>query len=146
MPAVVTPLLLMMQAATTPAVPDTLPRQALPTAGCAAYLWTGEAERRLVAMATAGAGRGSLRVSLSGRVLDLSRVAGPDVAAPFGLGGAAEYRSADASARLDLDVATRGDLTGGAVVPAGTLTLARGTGDALVLPVVGLVGCASEAR
>jgi len=125
------------------ALPGALPRQALPAAGCAAFLWSAGADRRLVAVA--GAAAGTLRVSLDGKPVDLARVgpAGPDA---FGLGGAAEYRAGTDAARLDLEVATRADLTGGGLVPAGTLTLERAGADAVVLPVAGLIGCAAAPR
>jgi len=122
-------------------LPDALPRQTMPARGCAAYLWSTGPERRLVAKA--GADPASLRLMLGGRATDLARTGG--TTADYGLAGVSEYRGQGASARLEMDVTTRPDISAGALVSAGTLTLERAGADVLVLPVAGLIGCAAPA-
>lgn len=132
---------LMLQAvpAAVPSLGD-LPPQSLPRTGCAAYLWSvGDQQRQMVAVATAASG--VLRLSLDGRALDLAR-AGPVAGGPYGLEGESVYRGQAATARIAIEIATREDLRDGAIVPTGTLTVERPGGDAMVVPVAGLVGCA----
>lgn len=119
-----------------------LPRQALPPRGCAAYLWS-RADRRFVAVATADPA--GLRVALDGRVADAARESQAGLAG-YGLGERTTYRIGDATLTLDMTVSPRADLTDGAAVPDATLTVARAGGDAAVLPVAGLIGCAPQAR
>lgn len=133
-------LLLSMMLQDAPAL-GAIGRQALPAAGCAAYLWDNARRRRLVAMATAEPAR--LRLSLDGRTLDLGRSAGTG-AAGFGFPGVAEYRGEGVLAVLDMAAEARADLQGGGVVPAGTLRIERPGRDVLVAPVAGLIGCAGR--
>jgi hypothetical protein len=128
--------LLLAQAA---AEPGTLPPQALPARGCAAYLWSVAEPHRLVALA--GADPARLRLALGGTATDLPRTEA-DGAAAFGLAATTRYRAGDVSATLELTTRTTPDLTGGALVPAATLTVERAGADAVVMPVGGLVGCA----
>lgn len=114
-----------------------LPRQALPARGCAAYLWS-RADRRLVALA--GADPASLRIALDGRATDYPRD-GQTGAAAFGFAERTTYRSGDVTLTLDIAVAPREDLADGAAVPDGALTVTRAGGDAVVVPVAGLIGC-----
>lgn len=132
--------LLLLQAANAaaPPMPGVLPRQALPTRGCAAYLWS-VADRRLVAMAEADGG--TLRLAIDGKPVDLAR-SGQAGVGSFGFAESAAYRRDDISATLTLQIATREDLAEGATVPVASLSVAKGAGDALVLPVAGLIGCA----
>lgn len=115
-----------------------LPRQQLPAQGCAAYLWS-VTDRRLVAMAVAEPG--TVRIALEGAPTDLRRIgqAGPG---GYGFGDTNSYMRGDVTVTLAMTVAARPDLSDGATVPQGTLTVARAGGDALVLPVAGLIGCA----
>lgn len=127
--------------AATPTL-GTLPRQSLPASGCAAFLWkVGGEQRQMVAVASATTG--VLRLSLDGRTLDLSRI-GPAGGGSYGLEGESAYRAEGTGARIALDVTARADLTGGAVVPSGTLTVERVGGDAVATPVAGLIGCAPQ--
>jgi hypothetical protein len=117
-----------------------LPRQALPTRGCAAYLFSGGKTRVLVAMATADAA--TLRIALDGTVADYAR--GTQIGtAGFGFAATTEYRARDVTATLDLAVQPRRDLSQGAVVDSGTLRIDRPGKDTIVLPVAGLIGCAT---
>lgn len=125
-------------AAPAPPVPGPLPQQALPVRGCAAYLWS-VADRRLAAMAAAEPG--SLRLAIDGKPVDLARVEQAGVAS-FGFTETATYRRGNISATLTLQIAIRADLADGATVPVASLSIARGAGDALVMPVAGLIGCA----
>ncbi|PAX06675.1 hypothetical protein [Sphingomonas lenta] len=113
-------------------------RQALPSKGCAAYLWNNGPKRQLVAMATAEPG--VIRLHLDGKTVDVARAEARG-AAGFGFAGTTEYRGPDVMAVLDMTVQTRGDLSGGAVVPAATLRVERPGRDVLVAPVAGLIGC-----
>lgn len=112
--------------------------QALPTSGCAAYLFTTGARRQFVGMATPG----SLRIALDGAVVDFAR-AGQAGTAGYGLAAETDYRAGDAAAALSLTVAERADLRDGAVVPAATLRIDRPGRDGVVVPLVGLIGCTS---
>lgn len=134
-------LLIALQAAAAPTAPpnlDALDRQALPRQGCAVYLWS-VADRRLVAMA--GADPAELTLSIGGRAATYPRESQSGIGG-FGFAETTGYRRGDVSATLELTIATRTDLTDGATVPRGTLTVARAGSDTLVLPVAGLIGCA----
>jgi hypothetical protein len=133
-------LLLALQAAPAPSLPDALPRQALPASGCAAFLWSRD-DRRLVAMAIADPA--GLRLSFGGKPADYPRTTQVGVGG-FGFAGTTGYRLGATTATLDLTIAARGDLADGAAVPEATLTIARDGADTLVLPVAGLIGCAPK--
>lgn len=136
-------LLLAVQAA-TPAT-DTVPlaaigRQAMPARGCAAFLWTVNGERKLVAMA--GADPAQIRLAIDGKRTDYARVEQGGVGG-FGFGQTQSYRGGDVTATLDLNIATRGDLSAGAMVPQATLRIDRPGRDTVIVPVAGMIGCAS---
>lgn len=141
-------MILALQAApSTAPVPITAPalgaigQQALPAAGCAAFLWSSAGDRTLVAMATANPAH--IRLAIDGAApADLQWTSG-EGSASFGFAGRGTYKAGDTSATLDMTVTARADLTAGAVVPQGVLTVERPGRDTLVLPVAGLVGCAS---
>ena len=122
-----------------PSVLGPIGRQAMPARGCAAFLWDTAPTRNLVAMATADPAR--LRLHLDGKTVDVAR-GGERGSAGFGFAGVTEYRGADVTVVLDMAVQTRPELTGGGVVPAGTLRVERAGRDVLVTPVAGLIGCA----
>ena len=126
-------LALVLQAAT----PGVLPKQDLPTTGCAAYLWS-VADRSLVAMASADPA--TLRVMIDGKVVDVAR-ASESGTADYGFAGVTGYAAGGLGATLDITIARRTDLAAGAAVPAGTLTIARAGQDSVVVPVAGLIGC-----
>ena len=129
---------LLVQAA-VPAGPTlgALARQELPAAGCAAYLWS-PLDRRLVAMV--GAEPARLRLAPGGTVVDLPR-GEASAAGAFGLPATGTYRAGDLVATVDLTVATRGDLTDGALVPQASLRLDQPGRDTLVMPLAGMIGC-----
>jgi hypothetical protein len=133
--------LLFAQAASAPPVADAIGQQVLPATGCAAYLWRTGPTPALIAMASAT----SLRVSVDGKRADLPRTAARGEAV-LGLPAGADFAGEGLVATLDLAVAAGGDVIDGARVPAGTLTLMRSGGDAAVIPVAGLVGCATAKR
>jgi hypothetical protein len=126
-------LALLLQAAAL----DPLPRQALPAKGCAAYLWS-VADRRFVAVADPA----RLRVSIGGKVIDIAK-ASESGAGDYGFAGTTGYAGGDVTVTLDMTVARRANLAAGASVPGGTLTIARSGQDSVVVPVAGLIGCAS---
>lgn len=134
-------MLLLLAAAPIPGLPlDALPKQDMPASGCAAFLWTATEQRTLVAMAVAEPAH--LRVSLDGVSVDLPRVAQRGSAA-FGLSESSDYAAPGIRATLDLRIETRGDLVNGAAIPDGALRLDRDGKDGVVVPITGLVGCAS---
>lgn len=130
-------ILALLLQATVPSL-GALPQQSLPGKGCAAYLWS-VADRRFVAMASAEPA--FLRILLDGTTVDLPR-ASASGAGDYGLAGNAGYAAGEVSVTLDMTVARRADLSAGAAVPSGTLTIARSGQDSLVVPVAGLIGCA----
>lgn len=117
-----------------------LPRQSLPARGCAAYLFSGGKTRTLVAMASAEAA--TLRLALDGTPADYARGTQTGTAG-FGFAATTEYRAGDVTATLDLTVQPRRDLSQGAVVDSATLRIDRPGKDSIVLPVAGLIGCAT---
>ena len=135
-------LFLAMVQAAAARVPPTLGpigQQSLPARGCAAYLWSTR-DRQLVAMAVADPAR--IRLSVNGQAIDLARV-GEGGTGPLGFDASARYASADLAVSLDMTVVPRENLTAGAQVQEGTLTVQRPGQDALVEPVGGLIGCAA---
>ncbi len=112
--------------------------QKLPAKGCAAYLWSMDAGRQLVAMATADPAQ--IRLAIDGKTSDYA-MATQSPAIGFGFGGVTEYRGADVTATLDMAVAVRADISAGATVTAATLRIDRPGRDTVVMPVGGLVGC-----
>lgn len=110
--------------------------QQLPASGCAAYLWSVSEPRRLVAMADPA----RLRLQLDGKTVDLARASAEGVAG-LGLARSTRYAAGGLSATLELTVVERGDLAQGGLAPEATLTVRSGDGDAMVMPVAGMVGC-----
>jgi hypothetical protein len=117
-----------------------IPTQALPATGCAAFLWTASGSRALVAMANADPAQ--LRVSIGGTLTDLPRTEQHDPGG-FGFAGVTQYQAGGVTAILTMSIVTRGDLKDGASVPEATLRIDRTGQDSVVVPVVGLVGCAA---
>lgn len=117
-----------------------IPRQDLPATGCAAYLWTTSGTRAFVAMAQADPAR--LRLSLGGRITDLDRTA-QSGAGGFGFGETNAYAANGITVKLTMTIETRESLTGGAVVTDALLQLDRPGQDTVLIPVGGLIGCAS---
>lgn len=115
-----------------------LPRQDLPKAGCAAYLFTTGPTRAFAVMAGADA----LRVALDGKTVDLPRAAQSGVVR-HGLSSDTDYRAEGVSARLSMTITDRPDLTGGGQVNGALLTLERPGKDTIAVPLAGLVGCAA---
>lgn len=128
-------LALLLQSVT----PGVLPKQDLPVKGCAAYLWS-VVDRNLIAMASADPA--GLRVAIDGKVVDVAR-ASESGAGDYGFAGVTHYAASDLTATLDMTIQRKADLTAGAAVPTGTLTIARAGQDSVVVPVAGLIGCAS---
>lgn len=111
--------------------------QALPASGCAAYLWSRSEPPVLVAMATPG----SMRLSLDGKAVVLP-LAAAEGGVARGLAARSRYAAGDTVATLEMSVVERPDLTDGAVVPQGLLTVVRPGADQVIAPVAGLIGCA----
>lgn len=120
-------------------VPGAIGRQALPAKGCAAYLWSRGPAPVLVAMAVADPA--TARLAIGGAAKDYARTASSGGEAGFGFAKLTEYRSGDITATIDMTTATRPDLTGGGIVTDATLTISRGGGDTLLVPIGGMIGC-----
>lgn len=113
-------------------------KQKLPAKGCAAYLWSMDAARQLVAMATADPAQ--IRLAIDGKTTDYA-MATQSAAIGFGFGGVTVYRGGDVTATLDMAVAVRADISAGATVTSATLRIDRPGRDTVVMPVGGLIGC-----
>ncbi|MET4895556.1 hypothetical protein RN629_00110 [Sphingomonadaceae bacterium jetA1] len=121
-----------------PSILGTLPRQALPQRGCAAFLWTVE-DQRLVAMAE----HGRLRIMLDDKPVDLP-VTRAEGAGAFGFAGVTSYAGSGAAVTLSMTVVQRDTLKDGAIVGDASLRVARNGGDEIAVPVGGLIGCAPQ--
>lgn len=123
-----------------PPVLGALPKQALPERGCAAYLWAVQ-DQRFVAMVEPG----RLRIMLDGKPTDMP-VAEAGGGGALGLASTTRYAGAGVAATLDMTITQRESLQDGAIVSDASIRLTRGNQDEIVVPVGGLVGCASAAR
>lgn len=119
---------------------DVLPRQSLPTRGCAAYLFVRGTAPTFIAVA--GADPAQLRLSIGGVVTDMARTS-QSGAGSFGFAGVTEYAGGDIRAILDMKIETRGDVKDGAVVDEASLRIDRAGQDSVVVAVAGIVGCAA---
>ena len=138
-------LMLALQAATPSAAANPGPgplgaigTQKLPAKGCAAYLWSMDVGRQLVAMATADPAQ--IRLAIDGKTTDYAMTT-QSPAIGFGFGGVTQYRGGDVTATLDMAVAVRADISAGATVTSATLRIDRPGRDTIVMPVGGLIGC-----
>ncbi len=129
---------LALQIAPLPAVTlGAIGRQKMPAKGCAAFVWS-IADRKLVAMATAQPAQ--LRLSIEGKTVDVAQVA---MRGEGGLGfsGSTDYAGGDVIATLDMKIVVKRELAKGAQVTDAVLRVERRGGDALIVPVAGLIGC-----
>ncbi|WP_375420322.1 hypothetical protein [uncultured Sphingomonas sp.] len=135
-------LLLAAQAASAAPAPvlslGAIGQQKMPDKGCAAFVWS-IADRKLVAMATADPAQ--IRLSIDGRTIDLARVAEQGEGG-LGFGASTDYAGGDVTVNFEMKIVARRDLTKGAQVTDAVLRVERRGGDALVVPVAGLIGCA----
>lgn len=115
-----------------------IPQQALPAKGCAAFLWTRGPSHAMVAMAVADPA--AIRLTIDGKVQDFARTAQVG-AGGFGFAQSNEYRGGDVTAILDLAIAPEA-IPGGAKVGDATLRIDRLGQDTIVVAVGGLIGCA----
>ena len=133
--------LLLFVAAQAGTIPTLGPigEQSLPARGCAAYLWNA-ADRQLIAMAVAEPA--TIRLAIDSKTRDFAR-ASEDGLGTLGFPATTRYAGGDVVATLAMSVVARENLTAGAQVPSGTLTIDQAGHDSVVLPIAGLVGCAS---
>ncbi|WP_174280655.1 hypothetical protein [Sphingomonas bacterium] len=110
--------------------------QPLPKGGCAAYLWSVPEPRALIATAAPA----SLRLRLDDKLVDLPS-ADASGAIVRGFARTTRYVAGPVVATVTMTVIERADIAGGALVADATLTVERAGGDAVVVPVGGLVGC-----
>ena len=115
-------------------------RQSLPAKGCAAYLFSTGETRTLVAMAAADAG--TLRIALDGQVRDYARAA-PGAAVDLGFASQTRYIGGDTAATLSMTITRRPDLAQGAIVSDATLLVERAGKDGVIMPLAGMIGCAT---
>ncbi|SEL89488.1 hypothetical protein SAMN05216382_2856 [Sphingomonas palmae] len=115
-------------------------RQSLPAKGCAAYLFSTGATRTLVAMA--GAEAGTLRIALDGKERDYARASSGTVA-DLGFAETTRYVAGDTALTLTMTVSRRPDLAQGALVSDATLLVERAGKDGVIMPLAGMIGCAS---
>lgn len=116
----------------------TLPRQDLAQGECGLFLWkTGEGARLLL---MAKAAPPFARVTLDGRVVDLPRTATGGVAQDW-REPVTSYDNGKIRLTLDLVIEQRPGLSGGAVIPSGSVKVDRVSGESFVLPVSGMLAC-----
>lgn len=134
-------LAFVLQAAAGQTLLGAIGQQSLPATGCAAYLWSAAGDRQLVAMAVANPAH--IRLALAGAApADLARTTEQGAPA-LGFAQSTEYKAGDVTATLDMTIETRPDLAAGATVPRGALRIDRAGQDSVVVPIAGLIGCAS---
>lgn len=117
-----------------------IPKQELPQTGCATFLWTATQTRTLVAMLTADPAR--IRFAPDGKLTDLVRT-GQNGPGDFGFLAHTDYAGGDLKVTVEMAIVRRGDLTQGALTDGATLTFSREGGDSIIVPVIGIIGCAS---
>lgn len=115
-----------------------IPPQTLPAGTCAAFLWSQTPSHALIAMLVADPAR--LRFAPGGALTDLVRV-GQSGAAQFGFAATTEYGGGDYRVTVDMDIATRGDLTNGAAIPSATFQVDQAGHDTIIVPAGGIIGC-----
>jgi hypothetical protein len=131
-------LVLALQTTPLPAVTlGAIGRQKMPAKGCAAFVWS-IADRKLVAMATAEPAQ--LRLSIEGKTVDVAQVATRGEGG-LGFSGSTDYAGGDVIATLDMKIVVKRELAKGAQVSDAVLRVERRGGDALIVPVAGLIGC-----
>jgi hypothetical protein len=81
-------------------------------------------------------------VLLNGKIVDLPRLPAARGAAPIrDQDPHARYGDGHVTLTLDLVIEERAGLTKGAFIPSGSLGFERRGGDAVIVPVRGLLGC-----
>lgn len=123
-----------------PAPLGILPRQQLAAGSCAAFLWQVADAPPLLAMIKT-VPTGGLRIVIDGREVELARAEVQPSAAVRGLSPAARYAGDGISVTTALTVEERANLANGALIPSGSLTIERTSGDAVVVPVSGMLAC-----
>lgn len=118
----------------------TVPPQRLEDGECGLFLWTRDAQRRLVFVGRPAQNAGVMVIGGDEVTLNRRAIEG---APAFGAAARERYivEESDTEVKLRLDFAERRDISGGALVPRGTLRVSRPKGWATVLPVGGLVAC-----
>jgi len=115
-----------------------LPPQGPPRAGCALYLYS--AGRGRLLLLAADSSTGTARIMLDGVVTLLPFIAFDGIP-QSGFSRHISYGTERAQVALDLDLAGRTDMRGGAAIESGSLRLDRAGADSLALPVRGLIAC-----
>ena len=117
-----------------------IPKQELPQTGCATFFWSATQTRALVAMISSDPAR--IRFAPDGKIVDLVRTAqsGPG---DFGFLAHTDYAGGDLKVAIEMEIVKRGDLTQGGLTQNATMTVTRDGGDSVIVPVIGIIGCAS---
>ncbi|QDZ09131.1 hypothetical protein FPZ24_10005 [Sphingomonas panacisoli] len=115
-----------------------VPKQDLPSKGCAAYLWTRGPSQAMIAMAVADPA--TIRLTIDGKVQDFAMTT-QNGTGGYGFSQTTEYRGGDVTATLEMTIATETGMTGGARIGDATLRIDRPGRDSVVVPAGGLIGC-----
>lgn len=115
-----------------------LPAQDLPPGKCAAFLWTTTANQTLIAMISTDPAL--IRYAPGGVVGDLARTSAMGTS-KFGVATQSSFASGTARIVAELTIVERADITNGASIPSGILTITGNGTDSIIVPVIGLIGC-----
>jgi hypothetical protein len=115
-----------------------LPPQSLVPGQCGMFLWAGQVRAHLVMFATGY--EGLARMVIDGTEVDLDRRSGEGQSF-FGHFSRQSYVHQGTEISLNLRMARRADLVGGAVVEQGLMRLREPDGWSHVIPVAGLIAC-----
>ena len=105
---------------------------------CGLFLWTRSEERELVFFGNGARAEGKMMIA--GEETTYTRVSA-EGGAVFGQHPRQKFQSGDVTITLILEIEGRTNMTGGAVVPRGSLRFEQKGGWKLVLPVGGLIAC-----
>lgn len=116
--------------------------QTLAPSRCGLFLWARTTERKLVFFHELGTQTATMHLSGQPVELALTSVTGE---ISTGLFETSHFEKAPYSASVKITVEQRDGLSGGAVVPRGTINLAQQDGWQLILSAAGIVGCQKSA-
>lgn len=115
--------------------------QDLRTGQCGLFLWSRDDTRDLVLFGSGS--RAEAKMNIAGQDVTFARTAA-EGANTLGQYPRQSYQRGDLSINLSMDIEPRPNLSGGAVVPRGSLRFEQTGGWNLVLPVGGIIACQPE--